>query len=242
MARDPSKGAGRAESQGSRGASRRDAPRRQTDERDSSTAGKCRLCQASLRPSYNYCPNCSLPVDPAHDHPLFVVEGLTNLFNVVFFESLLEQELNRASRYGHEISLLVAEIDSLPELEAAFGYHETNRLVKAVGHTIASAIRDPDTIAATNRVAALGTQRFLVLLPETGEEGAFRAAEKIRRMVGSTIYHIEDGPVTVTASIGVASTVPNQQNAPNLLEHASQALIHSRQSGPNRIQVSLGAL
>ena len=105
-----------------------------------------------------------------------------------------------------------------------------------------ASIRRCDTIAATNRVAALGTQRFLVLLPETGEEGAFRAAEKIRRMVGSTIYHIEDGPVTVTASIGVASTVPNQQSAPNLLEHASQALIHSRQSGPNRIQVSLGTL
>lgn len=178
-----------------------------------------------------------MPIDPAHDRPLFVIEGLTNLFNVMFFESLLEQELNRAKRYGHHLSVLVAEIDELHELEAAYGYSETNRLVREVGEAIASAIRDPDTIAATNRVTALGTQRFLVLLPHTSEEGAYRAAEKIRSLVSSTVVHFNDGGAVVTVSCGVATVGADKLSDANLVSRATQALIESRAHGSNHIQV-----
>src|SRR5450756_1852575 len=69
----------------------------------------CRFCRANLRTSDNYCSHCGMPIDPVRDQPLFVVDGLSSLFNVIFFESLLKQELNRASRYGHQLSVLVVE-------------------------------------------------------------------------------------------------------------------------------------
>ena len=144
-----------------------------------------------------------MPIDAAHDRPLFVVEGLSNLFNVVFFEALLEQELNRASRYGHDLAVIVAEIDSLSALEGALGYEQTNNLVREVGEVISSAIREPDTLASTNRVTALGTQRFLVLLPETPEEGAFRAAEKIRSLVDAHLFNLGEGNGSLTMSLGL---------------------------------------
>ena len=199
--------------------------------------GSCRYCKASVRPDYNYCAHCGMPTDPSHDRPLFVIEGLTNLFNIVFFESLLEQELNRAIRYGYDLSVLVVEIDDLHALEAAYGYAETNRLVREVGEAIASAIRDPDTIAATNRVAALGTQRFLVLLPHTSEEGAYRAAEKIRTLVSSTVVDFSDGGGVVTVSCGVATVGADKVEDANLVGRATQALIESRSHGANHIQV-----
>jgi diguanylate cyclase len=178
-----------------------------------------------------------MPVDPVRDQPLFVVEGLSHLFNVVFFESLLEQELNRASRYGHDLSVLVAEIDNLSELEAAYGYDQINILIRDVAEAMSQVIRDPDTLAATNRVTALGTHRFLVLLPQTPEEGAFRAAEKIRSLVGSKIFTIGDTENRVTLSLGVASTGP-EQDEPNLLGRATQALIEGHGQGQNRSQVA----
>jgi diguanylate cyclase (GGDEF)-like protein len=179
-----------------------------------------------------------MPIDPTQDQPLFVVEGLTSLFNVVFFESLLETELNRATRYGRDLSVLVAEIDSLPELEAAYGYKESSHLIREVGEIIATAIREPDTVAATNRVAALGTQRFLILLPETAEEGAFRAAEKIRALVAATLFQFSDGAGAMSLSIGAASApVARAGVDANLLAKATQALIESRSKGPNRIEV-----
>src|SRR5438105_5571197 len=101
--------------------------------------GSCRYCKASIRPDYNYCAHCGMPTDPAHDRPLFVIEGLTNLFNVVFFESLLEQELNRAIRYGYDVSVIVVEVDDLQALEAAYGYEEANRIIREVGESIANA-------------------------------------------------------------------------------------------------------
>ena len=104
-------------------------------------ASGCRYCRASLRTTDNYCSHCGMPVDPTKDQPLFVVEGLSNLFNVVFFESLLEQELNRASRYGHDLSVLVVEIDNLNELEAAYGYEQTNSLIRGVAEIMAGVTR-----------------------------------------------------------------------------------------------------
>jgi diguanylate cyclase (GGDEF)-like protein len=197
----------------------------------------CHYCGAHLRPENNFCPQCGMPADPVQDQPLFVVEGLTSLFNVVFFESLLETELNRATRYGRDLSVLVAEIDSLPELEAAYGYDDSNRLIREVGEIIATAIREPDTVAATNRVAALGTQRFLILLPETSEEGAFRAAEKIRALVAATVFRFKDGPGALSLSLGAASTANRAGQEANLLGRATQALIESRHVGHNRTQV-----
>jgi len=197
----------------------------------------CRYCRTGLQAAFNYCPNCGMPVNPQDDRPLFVVEGITNLFNVVFFDSLLEQELNRASRYGHGLSVLVVEIDKLADLEAAYGYDETTRLVREVGEVIAGAIRDPDTLA-TSHVVALGTQRFFVLLPETDEEGAFMAAERIRSQVASYLFQVSEGAVAVTVSLGVASTRAEREADANLVGRATQALIESRQLGNNRIQVS----
>jgi diguanylate cyclase len=178
-----------------------------------------------------------MPVDPIRDQPLFVVEGLSSLFNVVFYESLLEQELNRASRYGHDLSVLVVEIDNLRELEAAYGYDEINLLIREVAELMSGVIRDPDTLAATNRVTALGTHRFLVLLPETPEEGAFRVAEKIRTLVGSTVFNIGGTENSLTMSLGVASTGPEHEE-PNLLGRATQALIEGHGQGQNRSQVA----
>jgi diguanylate cyclase (GGDEF)-like protein len=192
------------------------------------SADACRYCRASIRPDNNYCAHCGMPIDPAHDRPLFVVEGLSSLFNVVFFESLLEQELNRASRYQHDLSVVVAEIDGLPELEAALGYAETTRLVRTVGNALASVIREPDTLASTNRVAALGTQRFLVLLPDTNEEGAFRAAERMRLQVENSAFPMEDARGRVTLSMGVASTGIDSTADANLMARATQALIMGR--------------
>lgn len=201
-------------------------------------AQACRYCKASIRPDYNFCANCGMPIDPASDRPLFVIEGLTSLFNTVFFESLLEQELNRAIRYGYDLSVLVVEIDDLQALETAYGYEETNRLIRAVAEAIANAIRDPDTIAATNRVAALGTQRFLVLLPHTSEEGAFRAAEKIRGLVASTVVDLSEGHSVVTVSCGVATVGSDRGVDANLVGRATKALVESRSHGTNRIQVN----
>ena len=200
--------------------------------------GACRYCKGSISTDHNYCGFCGMPTDPANDRPLYVIEGLTNLFNVVFFESLMEQELNRAIRYGHALSVLVVEIDDLHALEAAYGYEETTRMIRAVGEAIANAIRDPDTIAATNRVAALGTQRFLVLLPHTSEEGAFRAAEKIRSLVSSTVLHLSEGHSVVTVSCGVAAVGSDRGVDANLVARATKALIESRSQGANRIQVN----
>jgi len=200
---------------------------------------RCHYCKATLRSDFNFCAHCGMPVDPARDRPLFVIEGLTNLFNAVFFESLLDTEINRASRYGHHPSVLVVEIDGLKDLEAGYGYEETNQLIRAVADVISSVLRDPDAAASTNRVAALGMQRFFVLLPETDEAGAFTTAERIRSLVDNSVLAVGDATAHVTVSVGVATTDEKDAQADNLLARATQALIDSHTRGKNRIEVAV---
>jgi diguanylate cyclase len=77
----------------------------------------------------------------------------------------------------------------------------------------------------------------MVLLPETPEEGAFRAAEKIRVVVEATIFKLGGTDNNVTLSVGIAATGPEHEE-PNLLGRATQALIEGHGQGQNRSQVA----
>jgi diguanylate cyclase len=77
----------------------------------------------------------------------------------------------------------------------------------------------------------------MVLLPETPEEGAFRAAEKIRGVVEATTFRLGGTESSLTLSMGIAATGPEHEE-PNLLGRATQALIEGRGKGQNRSQVA----
>ena len=86
-------------------------------------------------------------------------------------------------------------------------------------------------------VARYGGEEFVVILPETGEEGAVEVAERIRARVeeqatGGAAYRCR----RVTVSIGVATVLSTQIQAPEeLIALADEALYRAKAQGRNRV-------
>ena len=95
---------------------------------------------------------------------------------------------------------------------------------------------------ASDWIARYGGEEFVIVLPETDLAGAAHTAEKIRQQCAASAYSTDAGPLTVTASFGVAAldagAEPVGAAAESLLRHADAALYRSKHEGRNRVTVS----
>lgn len=170
------------------------------------------------------------------------VDRLTGLFNRRFFDNQLSFEIERATRYGHPLSLLMIDIDHFKRVNDTQGHQKGDEVLAAVGALIEANTRSSDI------AARYGGEEMAVILPETTREQAAIAAEKLRRRIES-----ESEPRTklkVTVSIGVATVGPRGPGAPaeageppedttpaTLMEKADGALYKAKELGRNRVAV-----
>ena len=162
---------------------------------------------------------------------LSVTDRLTELYNHGYFQQRLEEEFNRSARFGHNISLIMLDIDDFKAFNDTFGHPQGDRVLRAVSAIIRDNLRDIDI------AARYGGEEFVVLLPETELEGAVAVAERIRSNVEA--YRLEKSDrarVLRTVSIGVASFPEHAGTAPQLLELADQAMYRAKRAGKNRVE------
>ncbi len=102
------------------------------------------------------------------------VDALTGLANRRAFDERLDEEVARAIRYGHPLSLLMVDIDNFKLVNDRFGHTAGDEALKALAAIIDRSIRTIDI------VARFGGEEFVVILPETPIEGAAVVAERVR--------------------------------------------------------------
>jgi diguanylate cyclase (GGDEF)-like protein len=156
---------------------------------------------------------------------LAAVDELTGTKNRRRFGEDLELLFNQAQRLGTPLSVIMLDIDHFKEYNDAFGHPAGDEVLRRIGSTLRSALRNHDI------VARYGGEEFVVLLPATGENEAIEVAERLRSAIAR-----KDWPRrNVTASLGVG-TAGRETAGPNaLVEHADRALYHSKQAGRNQV-------
>ena len=107
-----------------------------------------------------------------------VTDELTGLSNNRAFRELIAKEAARAERFGHELSLIMLDIDDFKQVNDTYGHLQGDEVLRMVG-------RDPrrPSRAAIDEPARYGGEEFVVALPETGLEGALELAERIRARI-----------------------------------------------------------
>ncbi|MFP5218843.1 MAG: diguanylate cyclase, partial [Actinomycetes bacterium] len=146
---------------------------------------------------------------------LAVTDGLTGLANYRSFTETIGREIERASRFGRPVGLLLLDIDHFKEVNDTHGHQRGDAVLVELARRIEAQVRDVDT------VARYGGEELVVVLPETDEEGAELAAERIRAAVaGQPFGGAGQEPVAVTVSIGVAVHRPQGGTAASLLRRA----------------------
>lgn len=155
---------------------------------------------------------------------LSVTDFLTGAFNRQYIDSLLEQEIERASRHQTTFSILLIDLDNFKTVNDDYGHLEGDNVLKEVYQCMASNIRKTDT------VGRWGGEEFIVICPETSNEQACNLAEKLINKVqklGFSNNHQQ------TISIGVAQHLINDSLS-SIVERADNHLYQAKSKGKNQ--------
>jgi diguanylate cyclase (GGDEF)-like protein len=123
-------------------------------------------------------------------------DPLTGLTNGRFFRRLLRGELERSRRYAHVLSLAYIDLDNFKSVNDRMGHAAGDALLKEVGELLRTSSRSTDT------AARLAGDEFALLMPETGQDVAIVAVERLRDRLQD---HMRTGGWDVTSSIGLVT-------------------------------------
>jgi diguanylate cyclase (GGDEF)-like protein len=160
-----------------------------------------------------------------------VTDELTGLSNNRRFRELISKEAARAQRFGHELSLIMLDLDDFKRVNDTYGHLQGDEVLRTIGTVLSSESRGVD------EPARYGGEEFAVALPETGLAGALELAERIRaRIESEAIPRVEgSGTLRITASVGAASIPDSADSARTLIAAADAALYEAKRSGKNTV-------
>jgi diguanylate cyclase (GGDEF)-like protein len=160
------------------------------------------------------------------------IDMLSGLANRRGFQSRLDFEWMKAQQYNSELSLLMIDVDHFKLYNDTYGHPEGDACLTRLGEALAGIAAD--TMGFAGRY---GGEEFCLLLPNTDSLKALAIGETVRAAVQSLgIPHVTSSHKTVTVSVGVAATLPNDTQRPgDLIEAADAALYAAKHRGRNTV-------
>ena len=160
------------------------------------------------------------------------IDMLSGLANRRGFQSRLDFEWMKAQQSNSELSLLMIDVDHFKLYNDTYGHPEGDACLTKLGETLAGIAAN--TMGFAGRY---GGEEFCLLLPNTDSLEALAIGELVRAAVqGLAIPHTTSSHQTVTVSIGVAGTLPNDTQRPgDLIEAADAALYAAKHRGRNTV-------
>ncbi len=160
-----------------------------------------------------------------------VTDELTGLFNHRRFQEVMAAEVERVRRFNHELGLIMFDIDNFKRVNDTYGHLQGDYVLKEVARVLKESSREID------EPARYGGEEMAVALPQTGLEGAYEFAERVRQRIEALHLPLLEGEGTlrVTASFGVASLPHSAKTDKDaLVAAADAALYRAKRSGKNR--------
>jgi len=154
------------------------------------------------------------------------IDPLTELANRRRLDEVLENEFERASRYGGELSLILFDIDHFKAVNDTRGHQVGDEVIAGVGKIAKVLSRMSDT------PGRWGGEEFLIIAPQTSNTGAVVFAEKLRLAIESVEFSID---VRISASFGVAS-FRTDESVQQVLKRADVSLYRAKELGRNRVE------
>lgn len=164
---------------------------------------------------------------------LAITDGLTGLYNHRHFRDHLQKEFERASRYKLPLSCMIFDVDDFKSLNDTYGHLAGDMVLKEIADRTQRCIRKSDLIAR------YGGEEFVIIMPQTGREGAEVQGGRICDVIGSTPFRDVSPERRVTVSGGVSILDHEKMlNEEDLLRAADQALYEAKRRGKNQVIVA----
>jgi len=200
-------------------------------------AKEVRFCELVADAAANGIYNAQLYEEKAVDNErlerMANTDPLTGIHNHGYMYRRLNEEVERALRYGSDLSCIMIDIDRFKAVNDRYGHLKGDQVLRDIAHIIQRSIRKIDI------GARYGGEEFVVLLPETSLEGGYQQAERIRREVKAHYFDAIDGG-RITVSCGVAclsrsnGEVDERFTPDRLVGAADNALYAAKRAGRDR--------
>lgn len=162
-------------------------------------------------------------------------DELTGLPNRRALMRRLEEEVERAHRYGRYLSLIILDLDHFKSVNDTHGHSTGDQVLVATADAMEAVCRDQDM------AGRMGGEEFAIILPETDQSGAHSLADRVRLQIGRRTYEAPggSGSFRVTASLGVATLEPGAvATVKALIQSADEALYKAKHQGRNRVSLA----
>ncbi len=165
-------------------------------------------------------------------------DGLTALVNRRHLLLRLDEELARARRYRTPLSLVLADIDRLKDINDNHGQAAGDAVIRRVGEIIRRQVRLEDVMGR------MGEDVFGVVLPGNRYRGAATLANKIRTEAEEAVVQHDGAEIAIRLSCGITTYPDNRTIATSdhLVGTAENALREAKARGGNRVFIDEGVL
>lgn len=158
-------------------------------------------------------------------------DTLTGLPNRLAYEEQLAREVARRQRNSSPLSLVVIDVDFFKSINDRFGHKAGDRTLAIIAKQLSQHCRKYDFLAR------FGGEEFVMLLPNTNKNQAFKIADQLRAVIERTKFNANGTSIPITISCGLAEFT-GEDTADSAFERADQALYQAKEQGRNRCCVS----
>lgn len=167
-------------------------------------------------------------------HEISIKDGLTGLYNRLYFEERFAEEWEFAVRGQQVLAIMMIDIDYFKKVNDQWGHQAGDACLKHVAQLLATLARRRGDI-----VARYGGEEFVVLFPQTTKNYMSTVAEEIVRTVESQICHYNGENIPLTISAGIVVDTPNQNETREaFLQMADVQLYAVKAQGRNGFKIA----
>lgn len=160
-------------------------------------------------------------------------DDLTKAFNRRFFESYLDEEIERSRRYGTLFSIIFLDLDDLKMVNNFYGHLTGSRTLQEVAKRILGAVR------AIDKVVRFGGDEFCIVLPQTDSDQAMAVANRVRKAMTSTVFNVDANvEISITASFGIATYPTHAITKEGLIRQADTAMYKVKSTTKNAVGIA----
>ena len=176
----------------------------------------------------------SLQLAISDNRILSTVDELTGCASRRFFEQEFPREVERATRLGRPLVLVMADIDHFKKINDQYGHRCGDEVLAEFGERLSHGLR-----LGQDWLARVGGEEFAVVLPETSHDEGLQISERLRERICAEPVHTDSGYVRMTASFGVCGLSKVRKHsgavAESLIKAADAALYQSKRAGRDRV-------
>ncbi len=158
---------------------------------------------------------------------LSVTDRLTQLYNRLNLDEILENNISLAKRYNKTFSIIILDIDKFKHVNDKYGHITGDKVLQHFSGIL------KDNIRITDSIGRWGGEEFLILCPESDTSDASALAEKLRNIIEEYNFPIVGKK---TASFGVTSYIKGDSEK-SIVNRADKALYKAKENGRNQVIV-----